>query len=88
MEKLEIETSVNKIATALNREQTNNPQRMNGPRADCSNLSTFGFALVVSIAEPDRDLRIAALKVISSLTAATIVIDQIEEYLADDRKWN
>ena len=77
-----------KIARVLNSNQ-NNSHRINAHNfisQEVWNLSAFGFALVVTRAVPSRYLRIRCLKRLMEVTSNEIVMDQITEYLSDDKK--
>lgn len=75
------------IAKALNGKQNNcHPIGEIGPMREVWNLSDFGFAFEITKAVPARHLRIRGLKRLIEMTKNNFVIDQIEEYLSDDKK--
>lgn len=51
-------------------------------------LSDFGFACTVTECIPSRYLRKRALKKLKVMTKSIIVLEQIDKYLANDRKWD
>lgn len=82
--------NIQKIAKALNGSQCNTRilYDVSAPMREVWNLSDFGFAYEVTKAVHSRYLRIRALKRLLSITKNSVVIKQIDKYLADDKKWD
>lgn len=78
------------IANKLNESQNNSepPRSASGPMRDVWNLGDFGFAFTVTKCIPSRNLRIRALNKLKEMTSNLVVLEQIDKYLADDKKWD